>query len=131
MLGKLALKDTMVPRGGGKDGQQPLFIPKNARIVYNTYSMMRDPSIYGADATSFRPERWADPSLRPGWGYLPFGGGPRVCLGQQYALTEAYYVTIRLMQKFGKLEARDDEPWREQVAVTCCSMNGTKVALGS
>lgn len=91
--------------------------------------MMRQPSIFGSDAEVFRPERWADPSLRPGWGYLPFGGGPRVCLGQQYALTEAYYVTIRMMQRFRTLENRDNEPWTEKIAVTCCSFNGTKVAL--
>lgn len=91
--------------------------------------MMRQPSIFGPDAAIFRPERWADPSLRPGWNYLPFGGGPRVCLGQQYALTEAYYVTIRMMQRFRKLECRDDEPWMEKLSVTCCSHNGTMVAL--
>ena len=97
--------------------------------MYNSYSMMRQPSAFGPDAEVFRPERWADPSLRPGWNYLPFGGGPRVCLGQQYALTETYYVTIRLMQRFKTLECRDPEPWIEKVSVTCCSWNGTKVAL--
>lgn len=130
MLGKLALRDTVLPHGGGTDGLQPLFVPKDARIVYNSYSMMRKTSIYGPDAAIFRPERWAEPSLRPGWAYLPFGGGPRVCLGQQYALTEAYYVTIRMMQRYRRLESRDPELWKEKVAVTCCSLNGTKVALG-
>lgn len=129
ILGKLALKDTVLPHGGGKDGLQPLFVAKGNRIMYNSYSMMRQTSAFGPDATEFKPERWADPSLRPGWNYLPFGGGPRVCLGQQYALTETYYVTIRLIQRFGKLECRDPAPWVEKVSVTCCSGNGTKVAL--
>jgi hypothetical protein len=35
-----------------------------------------------------------------------------------------------MMQRFGKLESRDPEPWMEKVAVTCCSGNGTKVAFG-
>jgi cytochrome P450 len=129
ILGKLALKDTVLPHGGGKDGLQPLFVAKGHRIMYNSYSMMRQPSAFGPDATEFKPERWADPSLRPGWNYLPFGGGPRVCVGQQYALTETYYVTIRLMQRFRKMECRDPEPWVEKVSVTCCSGNGTQVAL--
>lgn len=129
LLMKLATKDTVLPHGGGKDGLQPLFVPKGSKLLYNTYSTMRQKSIYGPDADVFRPERWEDPSLRPGWGYLPFGGGPRVCLGQQYALTETYYVTIRMLQAFGKLECRDEKPWMENVAITCCSLNGTMVSM--
>lgn len=94
---------------------------------------MRQPSLYGPDAATFNPSRWADPSLRPGWNYLPFGGGARVCLGQQYALTETYYVTIRMVQRFGELgvgiEDRDGEKWKEDLAVTCCSGNGVKVGF--
>lgn len=36
---------------------------------------------YGPDAHIYRPERWID--LRRGWEYLPFNGGPRICVGQQ------------------------------------------------
>jgi cytochrome P450 len=98
-------------------------------MVYNSYSMMRQESAFGPDAAVFRPERWENPALRPGWSFLPFGGGPRVCLGQQYALTEAYYVTVRIMQRFRRVESRDAEPWREKVSVTCCSFGGTKVGF--
>jgi len=129
VLGKRAVRDTVLPHGGGKDGLQPLFVTRGDDFVYDMYSMMRQPAVYGADAESFRPDRWADSSLRPGWNFLPFGGGPRVCLGQQYALTECYYVTIRLMQHFRNIEDRDGAPWREKLHVTCCSLNGTKVAL--
>lgn len=38
------------------------------------------------------------------WSYLPFNGGPRVCIGQQFALTEAGYVTARLLQRFEVME---------------------------
>lgn len=76
-LTKLAARDTFLPRGGG-DGSSPLFVPKGSVLFYNMYSMMRQQSIFGADSEEWRPERWSDPNLRPGWGYLPFGGGPRV-----------------------------------------------------
>ncbi len=43
--------------------------------------MHRRTDIYGSDALLFRPERWApEESLRPGWAYLPFNGGPRICV---------------------------------------------------
>lgn len=92
---------------------------------------MRQKTAYGEDAESFRPERWAEPSLRPGWDFMAFGGGPRVCLGQQYALNETYYITIRLMQHFSTIECRDDKPWKEKLTVTLASLNGTKVALSA
>jgi cytochrome P450 len=43
--------------------------------------MQRRTDIYGPDALLFRPERWApEENLRPGWAYLPFNGGPRICV---------------------------------------------------
>lgn len=89
--------------------------------------MHRDPKWYGPDAEEFKPERWE--KLRPGWEYLPFNGGPRICIGQQYALTEASYVTVRIAQHFKTLESRDPGPWVEQLTLTLASRNGCKVAL--
>jgi cytochrome P450 len=51
-------------------------------VLYSVYAMHRDRAVYGADADAFRPERWE--TLRPGWAYLPFNGGPRICLGREW-----------------------------------------------
>jgi cytochrome P450 len=92
--------------------------------------MHRRKDIYGPDAAEFRPERWApDEGLRPGWGYLPFNGGPRICVGQQFALTEASYTIVRLLQEFGEIEDRDGSEWVEQLTLTMASANGVKVAV--
>lgn len=97
-------------------------------MVWSLYSVQRRKDYYGEDADEFRPERWE--TLRPGWEYLPFNGGPRICLGQQFALTEASYTTIRLMQEFEKIESRDDgAPWIEWITLTCVGHNGAKVGL--
>ncbi|KAJ2969499.1 hypothetical protein NQ176_g8631 [Zarea fungicola] len=117
------------PLGGGPDGLSPVFVRKGTLVSYNIHAMHRRQDIYGADATVFQPERWCDPGLRPRWGYLPFNGGPRVCLGQRYALTEAGYVLVRMVQHFQRLESRDPGPWVESLALTLCSHNGTKVSL--
>jgi cytochrome P450 len=89
--------------------------------------MHRENEIYAPDADEFRPERWEN--LRPGWAYLPFNGGPRICIGQQFALTEAGYTIVRIMQQFGAIENRDPNPWKENLGLTLSSGNGTKVAL--
>lgn len=72
--------DTVLPRGGGDDGQSPLFIPKGQAVQWSLYSMHRRKDLYGEDAEEFKPERWE--TLRPGWEYLPFNGGPRICIGR-------------------------------------------------
>lgn len=72
--------------------------------MYSVYVTHRDTKVYGKDANEFRPERWFEPETRKlGWSFVPFNGGPRICLGQQFALTEASYVTVRLLQEFGHL----------------------------
>ncbi|PYH66566.1 cytochrome P450 [Aspergillus vadensis CBS 113365] len=124
---RFANTDTVLPCGGGPDGKSPVFVPKGSIVAYHVYALHRREEFFGPDANEFRPERWAE--IRPGWEYLPFNGGPRICVGQQYALTEAGYVTVRLAQKFSVLESRDSGPWVESYALTVCSRNGTKVAL--
>ncbi|KAF9880164.1 n-alkane-inducible cytochrome P450 [Colletotrichum karsti] len=124
-----AIRDTVLPTGGGKDGLSPVFVPEGTIVAYNLYAMHRRTDFYGPDAEEFRPERWEDERLRPRWGYLPFNGGPRICVGQRYALTEVGYVVVRMAQEFRSLESRDPGPWEESLALTLCSRNGTKVCL--
>lgn len=119
----------MLPLGGGKDGLSPTLVTKGTLVAYNLYALHRRTDIYGPDSEVFRPERWEDGKLLPGWGYLPFNGGPRICIGQQYALTEVGYVIVRMAQEFRVLESRDKGPWEECLALTLSSRNGTKVCL--
>lgn len=58
--------------------------------------------------------------------------GPRICLGQQFALTEASYVTVRLLQRFEELLNKDPEKEiKHNLTLTTCSANGVKVQLRS
>ncbi len=76
-----AAADTVLPVGGGPDGKQPIFVRKGTTVLWYVYAMHRRPDIYGSDAEEFRPERWD--GLRPSWGFLPFNGGPRICIGRK------------------------------------------------
>ncbi|KAI4109595.1 MAG: hypothetical protein LQ339_001708 [Xanthoria mediterranea] len=128
-----AVSDTTLPVGGGKDGKAPVFVPKGALVSYTIYAMHRRKDLYGEDAEDFKPDRWLDEGgkkgLRVGWEYLPFNGGPRICLGQQFALTEASYITVRLLQEFDRIESRDQADWQEKLGLTCTGLGGCKVSL--
>jgi len=76
--------------------------------------MQRRPDIYPAtsasfpDYLSFVPERWDSWTPRS-WTYIPFNGGPRICIGQQFALTEMAYTVVRILQTFERVESRNDQ----------------------
>lgn len=99
------------------------------RVSFPSYALHRRKDIYGPDANEFRPERWGDPHFRPGWAYVPFSGGPRVCVGQQFALTEAGYTTVRLIQTFSAVEQRDKSPYKECIKMTLSVFDGVKVGM--
>lgn len=127
---RVATKDTTLPRGGGPDQSQPIYVGKGTTFAYSVYATHRDPQYYGKDADEFRPERWAE-IKRIGWAYVPFNGGPRICLGQQFALTEASYVVARLIQMFPNLVNKDDSPYppKKSVHLTMCLQEGCYVSM--
>ena len=120
-----ALRDTILPHG--TDGA-PVFIPKNAYVMFHTWSMYRRTDIFGEDSAIFNPDRWLKPDFRPGWAYVPFSGGPRVCIGQNFALTEAMFVVVRLVQHFD-IEQKDFSEWKEKLTLTCTGAGGCRVGL--
>ena len=103
--------------------------------------MQRRKDLFGEDSHEFRPEKWEDRSLplykdriAASWAYLPFNGGPRVCLGRKshhrlvtlyetnasppsiedFGLTVATYTVVRILQTFPQLEARTFSRPQEQ-----------------
>lgn len=78
---RIATNDVVLPLGGGADGKAPIFVKTGTFVLYHIYSTHHRGDIYGEDVGEFVPERWQ--KTRPGWGYLPFNGGPRVCLGRE------------------------------------------------
>ena len=104
---RCAIRDTTLPTGGGPSGTLPIFVPAGTEVNFSTHVLHRRKDLWGEDADEFVPERWE--KRRPGstWQYVPFNGGPRICIGQQFALTEAGYVIVRLVQRFDVIEGLD------------------------
>ena len=128
---RVASKTTTLPCGGGDDQKSPILVEKGTPVFFFVYSLHREELYYGEDASSFRPERWGEDSARLiGWAYLPFNGGPRICLGQQLALTNASYVIVRLLQTFGNIKSFDGVyPPRLKKHLKMSLMDGANIAL--
>uniref|UniRef100_A0A060T8H8 ARAD1D06842p n=1 Tax=Blastobotrys adeninivorans TaxID=409370 RepID=A0A060T8H8_BLAAD len=126
-------KDTTLPVGGGPDGTKPIFVPKGSTVAYVVYNLHRNPDIWGPDAHVFRPERWAETNKLGGnWTFIPFNGGPRICLGQQFALTEAGYTIVRLIQSFKTIQGPpgiENVPIKEYAALTSSVAGGVEVTV--
>ncbi|KAL4883336.1 cytochrome P450 [Aspergillus karnatakaensis] len=94
--------NTTLPRGGGPDGRSPIYLRKGQDVVYDTHTLHRSKRIWGDNAEEFYPERWE--GWKVGREYIPFSAGPRICVGQQLALTKAAYFAVRLVQRFDRME---------------------------
>ncbi len=75
-------------------------IPADTRVMYSIYLSHRHPD-YWPEPEAFKPERF-DPQQKeklPPFTYLPFGGGPRNCIGAAFAQVEAKVVLARILQQ--------------------------------
>ncbi|KJK79887.1 Cytochrome P450 [Metarhizium anisopliae BRIP 53293] len=124
---RTALTDTTLPTGGGDDGRSPIFVPKGTDVGYSVFIMHRRKDLWGDDCDVFKPERWE--SRKPGWDYLPFNGGPRICIGQQFALTEIAYVLVRMLQRIDVLDGSAAGPVKHGLTLTNCPADGVKLRL--
>ena len=92
ILGRRALGDDMV------DG---FYIPANTVIAICIYTLHRHPSFWDQPDT-FNPERFSPENSkgRHKYAYIPFGGGPRQCIGNNFGLMEAALVMACILQRF-------------------------------
>ena len=87
-------------------------VPKGTRALICQWLMHRD-SRFFSEPAEFRPERWTDEFQRalPTHAYLPFGGGPRVCLGKEFAMAEAVCILSMLAARFDLSLLSNPQPW--------------------
>jgi cytochrome P450 len=95
LIGRTALTETRI--GGHR-------LPRRQVVFLNIYGIHRRAELF-PDPDAFKPERFLDGADKrlPKGAYLPFGGGPRICVGNHFALMEGQLVLTRLAQRF-KLE---------------------------
>ncbi|HEY6567900.1 MAG TPA: cytochrome P450, partial [Actinomycetota bacterium] len=75
-------------------------LPEGSVAVVSPWLLHHDER-WWPEPNSFRPERWLDPDPdRPRHAYLPFGGGPRMCIGEGFAWMEAGLVLATLARRW-------------------------------
>lgn len=78
-----------------------VFIPKDTMLALFIYGTHHSKSLW-ENPEQFIPERFSkeNKSQRPAYAYLPFGGGPRLCIGNNFAMMEMQLVLNRLIERY-------------------------------
>lgn len=76
-------------------------VPAGRDLYLSAWVVHRDPRLY-AEPAAFRPERWLDGLEQhlPRYAFMPFGGGPRLCIGNSFAQMEATLILATLARRF-------------------------------
>lgn len=75
-----------------------VLVPKGTQLLVSPWLLHRDARFF-PDPHRFVPARWLQPPAPERFAYLPFGAGPRVCIGQHFALIEAALILATLVQR--------------------------------
>ncbi len=103
-------------------------VRKGTSVIMSQWLMHRDPR-YFANADQFEPERWkVEEGNLPKFAYFPFGGGPRVCIGNSFAIMEAMLVTARLTQRFS-FSAQSSTPVLPWASITLQPRGGIPLRI--
>jgi cytochrome P450 len=106
-------------------------LPARTLVRVTPWLLHRDPRCW-PEAEAFRPERFLDgaPHEIPRGAYIPFGLGPRVCLGQHFAVLEMTLIAALVLQRFhlSPVEASPPEP---RMAVTLRPAGGLRLRLAA
>jgi cytochrome P450 len=93
-------------------------VPQGAQLWLSQWVVQRDARWF-PNPQAFEPERWRDDLAKriPRFAYFPFGGGPRVCIGNAFAMMEAVLLLVTIVQRV-RFHAEDARPLAFAPSVT-------------
>ncbi len=104
-------------------------IAANSMILISPYATHRHPAFW-EEPEQFDPERFTQErsAARPAYAYFPFGGGPRVCMGNHFAMMEAQLILSTVAQRY-QLRLIPGHPVEPQMVVTLRPRYGLPMTL--
>jgi len=116
-------------RAAGEDRLGPYRMPAGAHIVISPYAIHRRPD-YWPEPDGFWPERFAPGARtdRPKMAYLPFGGGPRICIGNSFAMMEHAIVLATVVRRW-RLESIPGREVKTEPRITLRPRGGLPMRL--
>jgi cytochrome P450 len=120
VVGREAVKDCEI---GG------YFVPAGMQVFMPTWVVQKDARFFEAPH-DFKPERWTPEFVAslPKYAYFPFGGGPRVCIGNSFAMMEIVLLMATIAQKF-RLQLAPNQKVTLQPAMSLRPRDGIKMVL--
>ena len=106
-------------------------VPAGAQVFMFQWATQRDPRFF-AEPDKFRPERWTEEfsSSLPKYAYFPFGGGPRACIGNYFAMMEIVMLLATVGQRF-RFSLVPDHEVSLMPAMSLRPANGIRVKVES
>jgi cytochrome P450 len=106
-------------------------VPKGSGVSFAQWTVHRDARWYDAPE-EFRPERWEGDLLKrlPRFAYFPFGGGPRQCIGNSFALMEAALILATIAQQY-RFRLVEGHPVVPLASITLRPRHGIRVVMES
>lgn len=105
-------------------------VPKGTMVVLAIYALHHDPKFWD-DPEVFRPERFAPAArkqMNSNYSYLPFGGGPRLCIGNSFAMMEMQLVLAHYLRRY-RLQWQEEEAPEMLPLVTLRPKNGVPISF--
>jgi cytochrome P450 len=105
-------------------------IPAGSNLLMSQYLMHRNEK-YFPDPLKFDPERWRPEAResRPKFSYFPFGGGPRLCIGEHFAWMEGVLIIATMAQRW-KMRLVEGHPVEPHPTMTLRPKYGMKMIVG-
>ncbi|KAJ0713783.1 putative alkane 1-monooxygenase [Helianthus annuus] len=106
-------------------------LKKGTKVLYAIYAMGRMEPIWGKDCREFRPERWLRDRRfmsEPAYKFTAFNGGPRLCLGKDFAYYQMKFVAASILYRY-KVVVTENHPVAPKLALTMYMKHGLKVKL--